>query len=245
MGKRKKKNKKKQAPKVAKPVTEETKVAAVEPVAMPIEEPKQTDSENSSTETEVASDVNTEANSAAATEEKAKEESHLSAVEEKLNHDIQTKSRIQRMLPDIIRVALAFSVIGIGTAIWWKPPLMTASFPVTTFTYKDDTVKEATLYRPLAMPERYYVQLPYKIAKRYEWFAIDRRREVVALTEKPEHTFLGNTAIKRTDPLGLDLEFRKLDGFEWLIHFNPDSIVFSNNLLCVRLDTGQAEAEEE
>ena len=242
MGK-KKKNKKKQAPKPAEHTAEETKVAAAEPAAMPIEETAQTDSEKKPTESEGSPDTNTETSPSESTEEKKTAERHLSAVEEKLNHDIQTRSRIQRMLPDIIRAVLALAVIGVGAAIWWKPPLMTATFPITTFTYKDNTVKEATLYRPLAMPERYYVQLPYKIAKRYEWFAIDRRREVVALAEEPQHTFLGNTAIKRSDQLGLDLEFRKIDGAEWLIHFNPDSIVFSNNLLCVRLDTKKAEGE--
>jgi hypothetical protein len=68
---------------------------------------------------------------------------------------------------------------------------------------------------------------------------VDRRREVVALTEAPRHRALGLQAIRRSDPLGLDLEFRKLDGSEWQIAFLDDAIVFSNTLLTVRLDTQQ------
>jgi len=141
------------------------------------------------------------------------------------------------MLPDIMRVVIAFSVIIIGVAIWLKPPLLSASFPRTTYIYKDGAAQAANLYRPLAMQERYYVELPEKLANRYQWFAIDRRREEVALCEEPQRRFFGKRAIKRGDPLGLDLEFRDLDGSEWLIHFYTDAIVFSNNLLTVRLDT--------
>ena len=240
MGKKKKK-KKKQAPKVAKGPAKERKNTPAEPVELSIDETEREDPESASTQSETAPDVEAAVSTGAEAEDQKKEEPLISAVEEKLNHDIQPKSRIRRMLPDIIRVALALTVIGIGTAIWWKPPLMTASYPVTTFTYKDNAVKEAALYRPLAMQERYYVKLPYKVSKRYEWFAIDRRREVVALAEEPKHSFLGNIAIKRADPLGLDLEFRKIDGHEWLIYFYSDAIVFSNNLLCVRMDTKKAE----
>ena len=240
MGKKKKK-KKKQTPKVVKHAAEKTKISPVESADLPIEEPELENPVNTSTQFKTDPETETGDSSATESNKPKKEEPHLSAIEEKLNHDIQPKSRIRRMLPDIIRVALAITVIGAGVAIWWKPPLMTASFPVTTYKYKNNSVREATLYRPLAMQERYYIKLPYKVSKRYEWFAIDRRREVVALTEEPRHTFLGNTAIKRSDPLGLDLEFRKIDGHEWLIYFYSDSIVFSNNLLCVRLDTKQPE----
>jgi len=177
------------------------------------------------------------------TAEKEPAPTQISAVEEKINRDIKTRSRLRRMLPDIIRVALALTVIGVGTAIWWKPPLLTATFPVTTYKYKTGPVKHAYLYRPLAMQERYYVKLAQKLEDRYEWFAIDRRREVVALAEEPKHTFLGKMAIKRADPLGLDLEFRKIDGSEWQINFYEDAIVFSNKLLCVRLDTKKVESK--
>ena len=47
------------------------------------------------------------------------------------------------------------------------------------------------------------------------------------------------TVIRRSEPLGMDLEFRKLDGSEWRIAFLEDAIVFSNALLTVRLDTRQ------
>jgi hypothetical protein len=144
------------------------------------------------------------------------------------------------MLPDILRVVLAFSVIAFGSVIWLKPPLFKASFPITTFRYKGKAAQTARLYRPIAMQERYYVELPQKIEGRYQWFAIDRRREEVALCEEPSRRFFGKKAIRRGDPLGLDLEFRNIDGSEWLIHFYIDSIVFSNNLLSVRLDTDAA-----
>jgi hypothetical protein len=142
-----------------------------------------------------------------------------SGVEEKLNHRIKPQSRIRRMLPDILRVVLAFSVIAFGSVIWLKPPLFKASFPITTFRYKGKAAQTARLYRPIAMQERYYVELPQKIEGRYQWFAIDRRREEVALCEEPSRRFFGKKAIRRGDPLGLDLEFRNIDGSEWLIHF--------------------------
>ena len=86
------------------------------------------------------------------------------------------------------------------------------------------------------MPTRYYIEVPRQLANRYTWFAVDRRREVAALSEEPRHLFLGKKAIKRSDPLGLDLEFRKLDHSEWQVHFFDDAIVFSNDVLTVRLD---------
>jgi hypothetical protein len=101
------------------------------------------------------------------------------------------KSRFRRMLPDILRVFIAFTVILIGVAIWLKPPLISASFPLTTFSHKGGPEQEATLYRPIAMQERYYVELPEMIADRYQWFAIDRRREEVALCDEPIHRFFG------------------------------------------------------
>ncbi|MDA3925702.1 MAG: hypothetical protein PF904_13465 [Kiritimatiellae bacterium] len=161
--------------------------------------------------------------------------------EKHITHSSAPKSRFRRMLPDILRVILALSVIAAGIAIWFKPPLFTASFPTTTYQYKGKPAQQATLYRPIAMQERYYVELPDKLENRYQWFAIDRRREEVALCDEPQHRFLGKRAIKRGDPLGLDLEFRTLDGHEWLIYFYTDAIVFSNNLLCVRLDAKGSE----
>ena len=148
-----------------------------------------------------------------------------------------SQSRLRRWMPDLIKVALALAVIGFAAAIWYKPPLIRASFPYVSYQFKGQRANDVVLYRPLAMPTRYYIALPRKLAGRYEWFAVDRRREVVALTEAPPYRALGRPAIKRSDPLGLDLEFRKLDGSEWQIHFFEDSIVFSNALLTVRMDT--------
>jgi len=149
------------------------------------------------------------------------------------------RPRWRRWLPDLIKVALALVVIGIAAAVWYQPPLVKAHFPYVSYVFFGQRFEDAVLLRPLAMPTRYYVALPEKLADRYQWFAVDRRREVVALTEAPRHRALGLQAIRRSDPLGLDLEFRKLDGSEWQIAFLDDAIVFSNALLTVRLDTQQ------
>lgn len=149
----------------------------------------------------------------------------------------QPRSRLRRLLPDLVKVALALAVIGLGTAIWIKPPLIRASFPYVTYSFDGQTHTDAVLYRPLAMPTRYYIRLPRQLAARYTWFAVDRRREVAALAEAPKHRFLGRDAIKRSDPLGLDLEFRKLDHSEWRVYFFDSAILFSNALLVVRMDT--------
>ena len=141
------------------------------------------------------------------------------------------------MLPDLLKVAVALAVILFGSVIWYQPPLTRDSFPYVSYTYEGKTVTDAKLYRPLAMPTRFYIELPKKLHDRYLWFSVDRRREVVALTEAPRHRFLGWPAIKRSDPLGLDLEFRKLDHSEWQVHFFKDAIVFSNAVLTVRMDT--------
>lgn len=153
------------------------------------------------------------------------------------------KNRMRRMLPDLLRVLLALSVIAFGVAIWFQPPIFEASFPHTTFQHRGKGAQEATLYRPIAMPERYYIELPEKLEGRYQWFAVDRRREVVAACEEPLHRFLGKRAIRRGGALGLDLEFRKLDGSEWLIHFYTDAIVFSNNVLSVQLEIKKSDTE--
>ena len=150
---------------------------------------------------------------------------------------LMVQSRWRRWLPDLLKVALALAVIGVAAAIWYKPPLIRSGFPYVSYRFNGQRASDAALYRPLAMPTRYYIAMPQKLAGRYEWFAVDRRREVVALTEAPRHRFFGKHAIKRSDSLGLDLEFRKLDGSEWQIHFFEDSIVFSNALLTVRMDT--------
>jgi len=146
------------------------------------------------------------------------------------------QSRLRRLLPDLVKVLIALAVIGLGAAIWYKPPLIRSSFPYVSCRFEGRQVAGATLYRPLAMPTRYYIELPQKLAGRYAWFAVDRRREVAALTEAPGHRFLGLKAIKRSDSLGLDLEFRKLDNSEWRVSFLADAILFSNAVLAVRLD---------
>ena len=132
---------------------------------------------------------------------------------------------------------MALVVICIAAAIWYKPPLTLTDFPYLSYQFQGKTFTDAQLFRPLAMPTRFYIRLPKKLADRYEWFAVDRRREVAALTLAPRHRFFGRDAIKRSDPLGLDLEFRKLDHSEWQVYFLPDAVVFSKSVLAVRMDT--------
>ena len=146
-------------------------------------------------------------------------------------------SFVRRLLPDLFKVALALAVVAVGSMIWYQPPLIGDNFPYVSYTFEGKTATDAKLYRPLAMPTRFYIELPKKLQERYLWFAVDRRREVAALTEAPQHRFLGWSAIKRSDPLGMDLEFRKLDHSEWQVHFFHDSIVFSNAVLTIRMDT--------
>lgn len=146
------------------------------------------------------------------------------------------RSGFRRLLPDLAKISLAFLVIGIGTVIWYQPPLFQVSHPYVSYTFEGQQATDAKLYRPLAMPTRYYIELPRQLANRYTWFAVDRRREVAALSAEPRHRIFGKNTIKRSDPLGLDLEFRKLDHSEWQVHFLDDAIVFSNAVLAVRLD---------
>lgn len=152
-------------------------------------------------------------------------------------------SRLRRALPDLIKVVFALVVIGVAAAIWYQPPLIKRDFPRVTYRFGGEWLADAALYRPLAVPTRYYVGLPRKLAGRYQWFAVDRRREVAALAEEPKRRIMGRKVIKRGEPLGLDLEFRKLDGSEWKVFFFEDSIVFSNAVLAVRLDARRDNAK--
>lgn len=141
-----------------------------------------------------------------------------------------------RWMADLIKVVAALCVVVLAGFVWYQPPLTETSFPHLTYTFEGKEHRDATLYRPAAMPARYYVALPQRLAGHYKWFVIDRRREVVALTSEPKRRAIGGMAIRRSDPLGLDLEFRKIDGSEWQIHFMPDKITFSNAVLSVSLD---------
>ena len=146
-------------------------------------------------------------------------------------------SRLRHLLPDVLKVAAALIVISVALVILLNPPLVKSDFPKVSYSYNGQTYTNAVLYRPLAMPTRYYIVLPEKIADRYQLFAVDRRREVATLmTNDLARTFLGMPAIKRSDPLGLDLEFRHLDNSEWQVFFLPEAIHFSNAVLAVRLD---------
>jgi len=147
------------------------------------------------------------------------------------------RSRFRRLLPDIIKVALALLAVALAVALWLKPPLLRNTSPYVSYTFKGQTFTDATLYRPLSVPTRFYVGLPEKLDGRYQWFTVDRRREIAALADGPPvDTFLRWPAVWRNAPLGLDLEFRKIDGAEWQVSFLKDAVVFSNDVLSVRLD---------
>ena len=148
------------------------------------------------------------------------------------------KTRLRRLLPDIIKVVLALFVIGLAIAVWLKPPLLRDTSPYVSYTFGGKTSFDAVLYRPLSVPARFYVGLPEKLDGRYQWFTVDKLREIAALADgPPQDTFLWWPAVRRNAPLGLDLEFRTIDGAEWQVFFFKDAIVFSNNVLSVRLDT--------
>lgn len=144
--------------------------------------------------------------------------------------------RSRRLWSDILQTGVALTIVGVGMLVWYKPILVSDTFPRVTYYHDGQRFDDATLYRPLAMPTRFYISLPRKLSGRYQWFTVDRRREIVALAAKPQKNLLGKLAIKRGDPLGLDLEFRKIDGSEWRVDFLERTIVFSNAVLVVKLD---------
>lgn len=142
---------------------------------------------------------------------------------------------------DIVKVVLACSLLILGAIIWYQPPMVTVKSPYVTYIFQGKTFTDATLYRPLAIPTRFYIKLPHELARRYAWFAVDRRREIAAWAQPPTRRFFNAYAIRRSDPLGMDLEFTKIDGLEWNVGFYPESIVFSNAVLTVRIDVEQPE----
>lgn len=145
--------------------------------------------------------------------------------------------RVRHLLPDVLKGVIAFIVIIMALVILLTPPLVQSDFPKVTYSYNGTTYTNASLYRPLAMPNRYYIALPEKIAERYQYFAVDRRREVATLmTNTLSRSIFGMPVIKRSDPMGMDLEFRHLDNSEWRVSFLPETILFSNAVLAVRLD---------
>ncbi len=147
------------------------------------------------------------------------------------------KISLRRFLPDVIKGVVALLLVSLAVAILLKPPLLKSDSPRVSYTFNGNTYTNAVLYRPLAMPTRYYIELPETLAGRYRCFAVDRRREVAALmTHELNQTLFGFRAIKRSDPLGMDLEFRHLDNSVWNVAFLPETILFSNDVLSVRLE---------
>ena len=136
---------------------------------------------------------------------------------------------------DLLVALLSLVGLILGIFIWYQPPLVEISSPTVECRYLGEPIKDVKLYTPLSMPARYYVKLPRELRKRYQWFSVDLRREICAISEPPTHTFLGWHAVRRSEPLGLDLEFRHLDDSEWHINFSDERIAFTNAVLSVEL----------
>ena len=149
------------------------------------------------------------------------------------------RERLRRWRADIIKVGGAVIVGTCAMVVWVHPPLLSSTFPHVTYSVHGKTYDDARLYRVLSMPTRYYVQLPQKLPEGYhDWFVVDCRREVVAMvTNAPQPSVFGPRFIRRGSPLGLDLEFRKMDRSEWRIRFAEHAVVFSNTTVTVRLDS--------
>lgn len=157
--------------------------------------------------------------------------------DEKKETNTPRKPLVPSPVLDVAGILVAVAVLALGAAVWLMPPLFRASRPTLTYAVGDQTYTNAALFRPLAMPSRYYIELPRLIAGRYRWFVVDRRREIAAiLTNAPSSTLFGLPAIRRNDPLGIDLEFRKMDNSEWRVSFSPTDILFTNAILKVRLE---------
>ncbi len=147
-----------------------------------------------------------------------------------------TKKIRLRLISDLLKVVIALAVIALAGVIWYQPPLVKVESPYATWSHRGSVWSEAQLYRPLSVPTRFYISLPSTLENHYEWFAVDRRHEIAAMmTNAPSRRTLGWVAVRRGEPLGLDLEFRKMDGSEWQVHFFDSQILFSNALLAVEV----------
>ena len=94
-------------------------------------------------------------------------------------------SRWKKWGADSVKAVLALLMLALGVAVWWQPPLVAAKSPSVSYTFQGKVFRDAELYAPLSVPTRYYIRLPHELARRYSWFAVDRRREVAALSKEP------------------------------------------------------------
>jgi len=142
----------------------------------------------------------------------------------------------KRRLSDKIAVALAAVVFALSVWIWIFPPLQPVSSPTAVYAVGTNEVRQATVYRPVAVPARYYIELPETVLEQYRWFMVDFRSEVASRLKEPiSKRRLGLLSVNRSGDRGEDLEFRKIDGDEWRVSFFGGNAVFSNSLLRVEL----------
>jgi len=142
----------------------------------------------------------------------------------------------KRKLSDKIAVVLAGIVFALSAWVWIFPPLQPVSYPVALYTVGTNEVRQATVYRPVAVPARYYIELPETVLEHYQWFLVDFRSEVAARLKEPiSNRRLGMLSVSRSGDRGEDLEFRKIDGDEWRVGFSGGNAVFSNSVLRIEL----------
>ncbi len=139
---------------------------------------------------------------------------------------------------DIFGITLACVALVGCILVWFFPPLLPDARSVAGCRVGNAAPQEAIVYRPVAIPARYYIYLPEKALGKFQWFMVDFRSETAAwLPESPERHTAGIRWIKRAGDKGLDLEFRKMDNTEWLVNFTPSGATFSNSLMAVSLQT--------
>ncbi len=153
--------------------------------------------------------------------------------------DLHRQRRIFRLLHrlDLLIGLLVILAILLGASIWRTPPLIPAHDFHATATCAGQPLPPPAVYKLLGLPQRFYIRLPEIIDNRYQWFSVDMRQETVTLLphDPATATWFNLPAIRRTDRLGLDLEFRTLAGLEWTIAFTPDRVSFTNGRLTLTL----------
>lgn len=142
----------------------------------------------------------------------------------------------KRRLSDKIAVVLAAVVFALSVWVWIFPPLQPVSSPTAVYALGTNEVRQANVYRPVAVPARYYIELPETVLEQYRWFMVDFRSEVASRLREPiSRRRFGFLSVNRSGDRGEDLEFRKIDGDEWRVSFFEGTAVFSNSLLRVEL----------
>lgn len=165
----------------------------------------------------------------------------MEAIQQKPREEVIAETEVKKSPPVVIRkrrlsdkvaVVLASIVFALSTWIWIFPPLQPVTAQTAVYFVGTNEVARANVYRPIAVPARYYIQLPEMVLGQYQWFMVDFRSEVAARLKEPiSSQWLGLLSVSRSGDRGEDLEFRKIDGDEWRVSFIGEDAVFSNSLL--------------